>query len=548
MATSPRQLPAAQQNLEKLAPTTISPNNSNNLEKEPNLTLTPPAQYLPDTTIRDYGRDGWLRTFQLAYFFFIFATCLYLDNLVRQEKKDIEGFWQKLVFFLAKRFYPNRNLALEELQKKRAAWLTDKLASFGPTFIKIGQTLSTRPDIVPLEYTKELTRLQDQVPSFPQPIAWSIIEQELGAHPEKIFASIDDEPLAAASLGQVYRARLKTGEKVAVKVQRPNLAEIVNLDLAILRQTVRYLEAKHPHLTFGIEWLRIIDEFAEILFEEMDYFKEVENAEVFRKNFAKWPEIYVPEIYQELSSRRVIVEEFIDGTKVNDTHAIKAQQVEPLEVVKLISRTYLKQLLEDGFFHADPHPGNLRLMADGRLAFFDFGMVGRLTPEMQSKLVDAFFHIVERDVHGIVEDLIELKFLKEGFDPEEFREHIEEVFSHYVGMKIGQLKFQELTYAVSETIYQLPITIPPHFTFVMRALTTLEGIGILVDPNFSFFDTVKPYAKEFMLKQEGKNLRDKLLGKLVKGEDGKISWEKVWKLAKMAIKHYLVPTDQNKKQ
>lgn len=543
MATSQRQLPPQPQSE---SPTVVSIS-STTLITQTHLTLNPPAEYLPDKVIKDFGRAGWLRATKLAYFFLLFTTRLYLDDLVRKEKADIEGFGQKLLFFLAKLFYPSRNLEIEELQKKRATWLTDQLAKLGPTFIKIGQTLSTRPDIVPLEYTKELSRLQDQVPSFPQPIAWSIIEEELGAPPEEIFGNIDPEPLAAASLGQVYRARLKTGEKVAVKVQRPNLPEIVNLDLAILRQVVRYLEDKHPQVTLGIEWQRIIDEFAEILFEEMDYFKEVENAEVFRKNFAKWPEIYVPHIYSQYSSRRVIVEEFIDGLKVNDVVGLKAQNVEPIEVVKLMSRTYLKQLLEDGFFHADPHPGNLRLMADGRLAFFDFGMVGRLSKDMQSKLIDAFFHIVERDVHGIVEDLIQLKFLKEGFDPEEFRSSIEEVFSHYIGLKIGQLKFRELVQVVSNTLYELPITIPPHFTFVMRALTTLEGIGILVDPSFSFFDTVKPYAKEFMFKQEGRQLRDKLLGKLVKGEDGKISWDKIWKLAKMAIKHYIGTNDPPKK-
>ncbi|MBI4854823.1 MAG: AarF/ABC1/UbiB kinase family protein [Acidobacteria bacterium] len=543
MSTSQRQLPPSQEESQvvSISSKTLLTQTSISIE------LNSPAKYLPDTVISDFGRAGWIRAIKLAYFCLFFTTCLYLDNLVRKEKSELEGFREKFLFFLAKYFYPSRNLEVEELQKKRAAWLTDKLAQLGPTFIKIGQTLSTRPDIVPLEYTKELSRLQDQVPSFAQPIAWSIIEEELGAHPEEVFSSIDPEPLAAASLGQVYRARLKTGEKVAVKVQRPNLGEVVNLDLAILRQVVRYLEVKHPNLTLGIEWLRIIDEFAEILFEEMDYFKEVENAEIFRKNFAAWPEIYVPNIYSQYSTRRVIVEEFIDGVKVNDISAIKAKNIEPIEVVKLMSRTYLKQLLEDGFFHADPHPGNLRLMADGRLAFFDFGMAGRLTKEMQSKLVDAFFHIVERDVHGIVEDLIELKFLKEGFDPEEFRSSIEEVFSHYIGLKIGQLKFRELVQVVSQTLYELPITIPPHFTFVMRALTTLEGIGILMDPSFSFFDTVKPYAKEFMFKQEGRQLRDKLLGKLVKGEDGKISWDKIWKLAKMAIKHYLGTNEPPKK-
>jgi predicted unusual protein kinase regulating ubiquinone biosynthesis (AarF/ABC1/UbiB family) len=409
----------------------------------------------------------------------------------------------------------------------------------GPTFIKIGQTLSTRPDLVPWAYTQELAKLQDQVPTFPQPLAWAIIEEELGAPPDKIFASIDPTPIAAASLGQVYQARLKTGELVAVKVQRPLLAATVNLDLAILRQFVTYLENHHSEWTLGLEFLPILDEFAHMLFAEMDYLQEVENAEIFRRHFATWPEIYVPQIYHEYTARRILVEEFIEGTKVDDNAALIARQLVPLEIVKLISRTYLKQLLVDGFFHADPHPGNLRVMPDGRLAFFDFGMVGRLTPQMQSTLVDCFFHIVERDVSGLIEDLVALDFLKEGHDLEEIRPAVEEIFSHYIGKKIGQLKFRELTSAISETVYQFPFTIPAQFTFVMRALTTIEGIGLLIDPSFSFFDTIKPYAKEFMLKREGQFLRDKLMGKLLKGDNGRISWGKVWKLTKMALKHYL---------
>lgn len=503
--------------------------------------LAPPAQYLPDTTVRDYGLKGRLRALKLAWILGTFALRLYCDRLAHVSREEVEGFTQKVLYWFARHFSLSNKLAAPELNQKRAAWLTENLGKLGPTFIKIGQTLSTRPDLVPLEYTKELSKLQDQVPSFPQPIAWAIIEEELGDRPENIFASIDHEPIAAASLGQVYKARLKTGEKVAVKVQRPLLPQVVNLDLAILRATADYIQQRYGEWMLDIDWQMIINEFAQMLFEEMDYHQEAKNAEIFRQNFANWPEIYVPQIHQEYSSRRVLVEEFIDGLKVDDVRGLEARNLVPIEVVKLISRTYLKQLLEDGFFHADPHPGNLRVMHDGRLAFFDFGMVGRISPEMQSSLVDCFFHIVERDVHGLVEDLIALKFLKAGADIEELRPAIEDIFSHYIGIKIGQLKFRELSQAISETIYKLPFTIPPQFTFVLRALTTLEGIGLLIDPTFSFFETVKPYAKEFMFKRESRSLRDKLIGKLVRGEDGKISWSKVWKLTKMAIKHYFTP-------
>jgi predicted unusual protein kinase regulating ubiquinone biosynthesis (AarF/ABC1/UbiB family) len=527
-------MPAAAQSPDSLATLTTPPNSLLPAENRP---LSPAACYLPLAIVKDFGWAGRRRSLQLCWIFGYFALQLYLDWFVDQSSTEIDTRAKRLLHRLLRRCWPHGNLAARH--QRRAAWLTNKLAFLGPTFIKIGQTLSTRPDLVPWAYTQELAKLQDQVPTFPQPLAWAIIEEELGAPPDKIFASIDPTPIAAASLGQVYQARLKTGELVAVKVQRPLLAATVNLDLAILRQFVTYLENHHSEWTLGLEFLPILDEFAHMLFAEMDYLQEVENAEIFRRHFATWPEIYVPQIYHEYTARRILVEEFIEGTKVDDNAALIARQLVPLEIVKLISRTYLKQLLEDGFFHADPHPGNLRVMPDGRLAFFDFGMVGRLTPQMQSTLVDCFFHIVERDVSGLIEDLVALDFLKEGHDLEEIRPAVEEIFSHYIGKKIGQLKFRELTSAISETVYQFPFTIPAQFTFVMRALTTIEGIGLLIDPSFSFFDTIKPYAKEFMLKREGQFLRDKLMGKLLKGDNGRISWGKVWKLTKMALKHYL---------
>jgi predicted unusual protein kinase regulating ubiquinone biosynthesis (AarF/ABC1/UbiB family) len=231
--------------------------------------------------------------------------------------------------------------------------------------------------------------------------------------------------------------------------------------------------------------------------------------------------------------------EFIGGSKVIDLQGLTSQGIHPPNVIKLIARTYLKQLLEDGFFHADPHPGNLRVMGDGRLAFFDFGMVGRITPKLQSQMIDAFFHIVERDVRGLTQDMINLEFLAPTIDPEIIRPVVEKLFSDYLNLKLGEVRFKELTYELAEVIYQYPFRIPAHFTYVMRAIMTLEGIGITMDPDFSFFDVAKPYAKEFMLKREGKYFRDLLLKKLIYGDREDIQWGKVWKLAKIAVRSYL---------
>ncbi|HEX8423961.1 MAG TPA: AarF/ABC1/UbiB kinase family protein [Pyrinomonadaceae bacterium] len=424
--------------------------------------------------------------------------------------------------------------------QKQAVWLKTRLIELGPTFIKIGQSLGTRGDLLPLAYVKELSLLQDQVPPFPTTEAYARIEAELGRTLQEAYAEIDAAPVAAASLGQVYRARLHTGEEVAVKVQRPDLARTVAFDIAILRRLVARL-ARYPSFNENADWQGMLDEFDETIAEEMDYAQEARNAERFRENFKDWRVIHVPRIHFTHSTPRVLTMEFIRGTKVVEIEALRARRISPVKVNRLLIRTYLKQLLEDGFFHADPHPGNLLVMDDGRLAFFDFGMTGRITPRLQAQMIDAFFHVVARDVHGLAQDLINLNFLKPGVDPELVRPVVEGLFEHYLNLKLGEVNFKELTYDLAEVMYEYPFRLPSNFTYVMRALMTLEGIGLVTDPNFSFFDTAKPYAKEFMLRREGKQFRKLILDKFMGRDsaDGRIEWGKMWKLAKMAAKTYL---------
>jgi predicted unusual protein kinase regulating ubiquinone biosynthesis (AarF/ABC1/UbiB family) len=233
--------------------------------------------------------------------------------------------------------------------------------------------------------------------------------------------------------------------------------------------------------------------------------------------------------------------DFIRGTKVTDIDQLRARRLSAVKVNRLMVRSYLKQLLEDGFFHADPHPGNLLVMDSGHLAFFDFGMVGRITPKLQSQMIDAFFHVVGRDVHGLGQDIINLNFLKPGVDPETVRPVVEKLFEVYLNLKLGEVKFKELTYDLAEVIYEYPFRLPANFTYIMRALMTLEGIGIVTDPEFSFFETAKPYAKEFMLRREGRKFGKLILDKLSGRENGGrgIEWSRVWKLTKMAAQMYL---------
>jgi predicted unusual protein kinase regulating ubiquinone biosynthesis (AarF/ABC1/UbiB family) len=455
-----------------------------------------------------------------------------------------------LLFFVARvllntRQWLNRwRIPACELRRREGGLLREKLLALGPTFIKIGQTLATRADLLPIEYIQELSKLQDEVPPFPPEQARAIIEVELGARICDLFEVFDDVPIAAASLGQVHRATLVTGQQVVVKVQRPNLAEQIEFDLSVLRRIAKFLE-RFPNLVRGVNWQGTLDEFRSTIYEEMDYEQEARNAEIFRANFAGWREVYVPRIYHALCSRRVIVMEYIPGLKVTDVQQLVDSGRSPHDIVKLLARTYLKQLLEDGFFHADPHPGNLRVMPDGRLAFFDFGMVGRIEAGLQSKLINAFFHVIERDVHGLVEDMVRLGFIELTAEEEaRLKPIIETLFDRYLGLRLGEVKFKELIFDLADVVYEFPFRIPASFTYIVRAGMTLEGIGILVDPNFNFFEVARPYAKRFMFKREGRYLRSQILNRLIRGEKGEIEWGKIWKLAKMAFDYYMRGEDK----
>ncbi|MDQ3667313.1 MAG: AarF/ABC1/UbiB kinase family protein [Acidobacteriota bacterium] len=425
--------------------------------------------------------------------------------------------------------------------EKQAIWLRENMIALGPTFIKIGQALGTRGDLLPLSYIKQLAILQDQVPAFPTAEAYSRIEAALGRSMQKAYAEIDAEPIAAASLGQVYRARLHDGREVAVKVQRPNLKEIISFDIAILYRLVKLTNRFFPGANENADWEGMLRGFHHTIFEEMDYAREGRNADRFRYNFRDWRAVRVPVIHWSHSASQVLTMEFIRGTKVVDLEGLRARGISPVKVNRLLVRAYLKQLLEDGFFHADPHPGNLLVMDSGHIAFFDFGMTGRITPRLQSQMIDAFFHVVSRDVHGLGQDIINLNFLKPGVDPETIRPIVEGLFEHYLNLKLGEVNFKELTYDLAEVMYEYPFRLPANFTYVMRALMTLEGIGIVTDPEFSFFETAKPYAKEFMLRREGRLFRKLIFDKLTGRENGsdRIQWSKVWKLTKMAANMYL---------
>src|SRR5688572_17802370 len=532
--------------------------------------VRPLTDELVDELLAGRGFRGWLRAARVARVLGLFSLYLFLDTYdVRADfnrravtrMRDLARERGRLAQFKAwmwAQLYAAFDLFIRGLRyaifrgaegsarkqarlEKQAVWLRESLIALGPTFIKIGQSLSTRADLLPLAYVTELATLQDQVPAFSTADAFARIEAELGRPLHEAYPEIDSEPIAAASLGQVYRARLATGEEVAVKVQRPDLEATISFDIAILYRLVKLTNRFFPRATENADWEGMLREFHVTIFEEMDYVKEGRNADRFRYNFRTWRAIRVPKVFWSHTNTRVLTLEFIRGTKVVNIEGLRANGISAVKVNRLLVRTYLKQLLEDGFFHADPHPGNLLVMDSGHLAFFDFGMVGRITPRLQSQMIDAFFHVVSRDVQGLGQDIFNLKFLKPGVDPETIRPVVESLFKHYLNLKLGDVNFKELTYDLAEVMYEYPFRLPANFTYVMRALMTLEGIGIVTDPGFSFFETAKPYAREFMLRREGKHFRNLIFDKLTGRENGttKIEWTKVWKLTKMAASMYL---------
>ncbi|NJR70613.1 MAG: AarF/ABC1/UbiB kinase family protein [Synechococcales cyanobacterium CRU_2_2] len=414
--------------------------------------------------------------------------------------------------------------AIDRNERKRAVRLREILTHFGPAFIKIGQALSTRPDVLPPVYLEEMTRLQDQLPAFPNEIAFQFIQEELGAHPYDIYAELSPTPVAAASLGQVYRGKLKTGEEVAVKVQRPGLADKITLDIYILRGLAAWAMNKLGS-RLKSDLVAIMDEFGERIFDEMDYTQEGRNAERFAQLYGYIKDIYVPTIYWGYTGRRVLTMEWITGLKLTQMAAIEAQGSNPTRLVEVGVQCSLRQLLEHGFFHADPHPGNLLAMPDGRLAYLDFGMMSEIKPYQRYGLIEAVVHLVNRDFDLLAQDYIKLDFLTPDTDLRPIIPALAEVFNNALGSSVAELNFKSMTDQLSELMYEYPFRVPAYYALIIRSLVTLEGIAINVDPEFKVLSKAYPYIAKRLLTDPSPELRASLRDLLFK--DGSFRWNRL---------------------
>jgi predicted unusual protein kinase regulating ubiquinone biosynthesis (AarF/ABC1/UbiB family) len=415
--------------------------------------------------------------------------------------------------------------------QRRASQLRELLTGLGPAYIKIGQALSTRPDLVPPVYLEELTRLQDQLPAFPNEIAYQFIEEELGALPEEIYSELSPEPIAAASLGQVYKGKLKsTGEEVAVKVQRPDLREGITIDLYILRRLAGWAQRTFKRVRSDL--VGILDELGDRIFEEMDYIHEGQNAERFFQLYGNMKDVYVPNIYWEYTNRRVLTMEWINGTKLTNTAEIRAQGIDARYLIEVGVQCSLRQLLEHGFFHADPHPGNLLATPDGKLAYLDFGMMSEIQPLQRYGLIEAIVHVVNRDFEGLAKDYVKLDFLSPETDLTPIIPAFARVFANAEGASVADLNIKSITDELSALMYEFPFRVPPYYALIIRSLVTLEGIAIFIDPNFKVLSEAYPYVSKRLLTDPAPQLRASLQDLLFK--EGTFRWNRLENLLKNA--------------
>lgn len=387
-------------------------------------------------------------------------------------------------------------------RQEQAVWIKESLLELGPTFIKAGQLFSTRADLFASEYVTELSKLQDRVPAFPYEQASTIVEEELGRPVNQLFQKFDPIPLAAASLGQVHRAQLHNGEEVVVKVQRPGLKELFTIDLGILKQITRYFQ-NHPRWGKGRDWEGIYGECARILWEETDYLNEGRNADTFRRNFREEDWVKVPRVYWKYASPKVLTLEYVPGIKISHYEAIEAAGLDRTLLAHLGAKAYLHQLLNNGFFHADPHPGNLAASLDGSLIFYDFGMMGQIKSNVREKLMDTLFGVAQKNSNLVVDSLIELGALVPTGDLTPVKRSIQYMLDNFMDKPFEEQSVDSISEDLFEIAYGQPFRFPATFTFVMRAFSTLEGVGKGLDPEFNFMEVAQPFAMEIMTNNNG---------------------------------------------
>jgi ubiquinone biosynthesis protein len=371
------------------------------------------------------------------------------------------------------------------------------LEDLGGTFIKMGQILSTRGDLLPRELMEELEKLQDDAPHFPFEEVRKTVEKDLNAGMDELFQSFEQVPLASASLGQVHRATLKTGEKLVIKVLRPEIRTSIQIDGEILLDAARFLE-KRRLFKGKFNFVPLAEEIKDSLEGETDYVREAHNAERFRRNFADDPYVYVPDIYWGYTTSRLLCMEKIDGIKILDHENLARKGLDEKEIARRGIGAYLKQILVHGFFHADPHPGNLFVTYDGKIAFVDFGLVGEIDVDLRNSLGDLFINTMKRNIDGVIDTLLAIGSIPPVIDRIRMKKDLSFVHDKYSTLALKEIRVGEVIKDILQLMYHYGVKIPPDFTLMIKTVATLEGLGKQLDPDFNIFDVAEPYARELM--------------------------------------------------
>ena len=425
------------------------------------------------------------------------------------------------------------------VQKDLSKYLFNVITDLGPCYIKLGQALSTRPDLVKQDWLTELTNLQDNLPPFDHKIALKIVEKELGSPANILFDEFPNKPIASASLGQVYKAKINNNNYVAVKVQRPNLEFIIRRDIVILKLLANFLSPFLP-LNIGVGIGEIIDEFGRALFEEINYEKEAKNAQKFARLFKNNPQVIIPKVEKSFSSKKVITTSWIEGVKLKDRNEIAQNNLVPSSFIRTGVISGLQQLFEHGYFHADPHPGNMFALRggdqkNGNIAYVDFGMMDSISDFDRLTLIKAIVHLINNEFLLLAKDFQKLGFLSEDQDLELLVNPLKEVLGDSLGKEVGNFNFKEITDKFSQLMYDYPFRVPSRFALIIRAVVSQEGLALRLDPEFKIVKIAYPYIAKKLLTDNSDEIVDILL-EVIFDKNGRIQIDKLESLFNILFK------------
>ena len=443
-----------------------------------------------------------------------------------------------LIFLLVRILFQG-NSKSKSVQKNLSKYLFQVITDLGPCFIKLGQALSTRPDLVRQDWLTELTKLQDNLPPFEHKIALKIIEDELGLPANELFDDFPDEPIASASLGIVYKAKTKNNNFCAVKVQRPNLYFLIRRDIVILKILATTFGSFLP-LNIGVGIGEIIDEFGKSLFIEIDYEQEGKNALKFADFFKSNPNVFIPKLEKDFSAKRVITTSWIDGVKLRDREILEKNNLIPSSYIRTCVISGLQQLFEYGYFHADPHPGNMFALKGGssdygHLAYVDFGMMDTISNSDRLTLIKAIVHLINQEYLLMAKDFQELGFLTKDQNLEQLVEPLKEVLGKSFGAEVGSFNLKNVTDKFSKLMYSYPFRVPSRFALIIRAVVSQEGLALRLDPEFKILKIAYPYIAKKLLTDNSDEIVSILLEVLFDNQ-GRIQIDKLESLLNTLFK------------